>query len=708
MGKLLGFLFFVAGLAAVYIWGIRPLTANTDAGGRAIVLTTRGQPTPRILNDDQRGASTVASRFLARWQARDYNGMYDLLTAAAQARIARQSFVARYGRVMAEATVQSLSAAPGAVQISMPEATVAFSDTMKTRALDVIAQQNRMNLIYERGHWGIDWYPALIFKQLEDPYVVRLQTVAARRGSILDRTGAPFAEDGQYITLGVVPGQISDESRLLNYLSGWLHMPQAQLHHLYTLSWAQPDFFMPIATITQEQFKAAPVGIQGVLNDGVTYEQKDGRVYPQNSVAAILIGYVNPETHRGVAGLERSLDSVLTGTPGARLVVTNQPGTIVAATIAERRMISGKDVRLTIDLPTQRAAERFLGLRNGAAVALDPANGAVLALASTPGYDPNGFEVSASSTHGIGPVRSTFPRATLGTYPTGSIFKIVTMAAALEHGGYSATSPIDGPAVWYGLGAGTPLHDWSAVGHGTISLQEALTQSCDTCFYQVAKKLDGIDPNLLPREARAFGFGAPTGIDAVSETTGLVGDNSYKQKTYHDAWRTGDSVNLSIGQGYFLATPLQTAAMLAAVAAGGARHAPHLILSIGRDRWRTPTASGKLPVSADHLRQIARGMVGVTTENSGTATFVFRGFPWPVAGKTGTAQNPGAKPHAWFGAFAPADHPRIALVVVVENGGEGSMVAAPIARDILTVYLSEVAALRHGASGPQQLTAPSH
>jgi penicillin-binding protein 2 len=245
-------------------------------------------------------------------------------------------------------------------------------------------------------------------------------------------------------------------------------------------------------------------------------------------------------------------------------------------------------------------------------------------------------------------------------------------------------------------------------GHGTISLQEALTQSCDTCFYQVAQHLDGIDQNILPQFARAFGFGSPTGIDYVSEAPGLVGDNAWKEKVYHDAWRAGDTVNLSIGQGFFLATPLQTAAMLAAVADGGTRHVPQLILSVAGEPSATPApkVAGHLPVTAAQLQAIVRGMVGVTTESTGTATFKFLNFPWVVAGKTGTAQNPGVQPHAWFGAFAPADHPRIALAVVVENGGEGSYVAAPVARTILQTFLSEPVAST--VTGPQALPVPSH
>lgn len=706
MGKLLGSLFFFIGLFAVYYWGVRPLTVGTQAPTAPIVLTGLGHPTPVALSDAQRGVAEATRLFLDRWQARDFAAMYASLSPQAQSRIAKAAFIARYRNVLAEATVGSLQAGVGAVRMDMPQATVAFTVTMGTSAVGAIHQDNSMRLVYGDGRWGVDWYPALIFKQLQDPYIVHLVTEHARRGSILDRRGIALAEDGQFWAVNVVPGQITDEPALLQYLSGWLHMDTATIHHLYTLSWAQPDFAMPITTVTDAQYKVAPSGLQTMIdNDGVQLVPTDGRVYPQASVASILVGYVDRTTHRGVAGLEAALDGVLHPTDGASVEVMNRPLTLSIATIATHAGVPGQDVRLTIDLATQRAAEKGLGIRPGAAVALDPGTGAVLALASTPGYDPNRFEVADTVTRGVGPIRSTFPRATLGTYPSGSIFKIVSMAAALERGGYTADTPIDGPGIWYGLGQNNPMHDWLASGHGTISLKEALVQSCDTCFYQVAKKLDGIDQDILPNFARAFGFGAATGIDQVAEAAGLVGDDAYKRRTGRGPWRTGDSVNLSIGQGYFLATPLQVADMLAGVASHGLRPVPRLILQIGARRVLAAKVAATLPVTPPHLQSILDGMVGVTTEDTGTATPAFQGFAWQVAGKTGTAENPGA-PHAWFAAIVPAQRPRIALAVVLENGGEGSQVAAPVARQILQAYLPDALKAATG-TGPEQLIAPS-
>ncbi|MDB5057501.1 MAG: penicillin-binding protein 2, partial [Chloroflexi bacterium] len=538
MGKFLGFCFFVCGVAAVYMWGVRPLTSGSPAAkSTPITITARVSSTRVVYNTDQRAVSGAVSSFLTGWRNGQYSQMYDLLTSAAQHRIGRAQFTARYSAVMAEATVKSVDASLGAIQIEAPVATAAFSTTISTQAVGAFHQANQMHLVYEQNHWRVDWYPALIFKQLEDPYVVHLVPLRARRGSILDRKGKPLAEDGQFETVGVEPGRITDEAMLLSYMSKWLHMDRKQIKHLYTLSWAQPNYFMPITTITQPQVDTAPSGFTSAQNNGLQLQPTPGRIYPHGSLASILIGYVDPATSHGKAGLERSLDGALAGHSGAALLVMNQAHTMTAATIAAHPATDGQDVQLTLDTQEQQALEHALGTRKGAGVAIEPSTGQVLALVSSPGYDPNRFEV-VSATNGIGPVRSLFPRATLGVYPTGSVFKIVTMAAALERGGYRSDTLIDGPGVWYGLGAANPLHDWLASGHGTITLQEALTQSCDTCFYAVAKRLDGIDASILPKYARAFGFGSPTGIDYVSEAAGLVGDDAWKRKTYKDGWRT--------------------------------------------------------------------------------------------------------------------------------------------------------------------------
>jgi penicillin-binding protein 2 len=319
-------------------------------------------------------------------------------------------------------------------------------------------------------------------------------------------------------------------------------------------------------------------------------------------------------------------------------------------------------------------------------------------MASTPGYDPNGFVtgLTPAQYHALvaNPHAPLINHAALGQYPLGSIFKIVTMGAALEGGGYTAATPIAGPPVWYAPRSTIAMHDWNPAGHGVISLREALVQSCDTCFYQIGLHLDQINHDLLPDYVRGWGLGAPTGMVGVDEAAGLIPDPHWTLTTLGKPWVPGNAINMAIGQGYVEVTPLQVAQMLAALGDNGVMHRPYVVQRITTAngavlRTVPPVVTRRLPLSSAHRRDILQAMLGVTTEAQGTATDTFAGFRWPVAGKTGTAQADSGAPHAWFAALAPADHPRIALVVLVEHGGEGAQVAAPIARQLLQTFFTQ-------------------
>jgi penicillin-binding protein 2 len=257
------------------------------------------------------------------------------------------------------------------------------------------------------------------------------------------------------------------------------------------------------------------------------------------------------------------------------------------------------------------------------------------------------------------------------------------------------------------------MHDWNPAGHGVISLHEALVQSCDTCFYQLGLHLDQINHDLLPDYVRGWGFGAPTGLVGVNEAAGVIPDPHWTLTTLGRPWVPGNAVNMAIGQGYVEVTPLQVAQMLAALGDNGLVHRPYVVQRITAAngavmRTFPPIVTRRLPVSSAHRVGILQAMLGVTTEPQGTAAGTFAGFRWPVAGKTGTAQTDSGRPHAWFVALAPADHPRIALVVLVEHGGEGARVAAPIARRLLQTFFTQDYDLAGTASpgGPTVLPVP--
>ncbi|HHH41631.1 MAG TPA: penicillin-binding protein 2, partial [Chloroflexi bacterium] len=446
---------------------------------------------------------------------------------------------------------------------------------------------------------------------------------------------------------------------------------------------------------------------------GIQAHEKEGRTYWDDGVAPHVVGWVAPvpaeqlETYRaqgyrgdewvGVAGLEAWGEPYLAGRHGGTLYLMSPTGQPLSI-LAHRDAVPSRAIYTTIDRPLQQQVQQILGDRKGAIVVLDVHTGAILALASGPSFDPNAFVGPGSGAERnailADPDHPLVNRATQGTYPCGSVFKIVTMAAALEEGGMTPETTFWCPGYWEGLGPQYRKRCWKEEGHGNINLKDALTASCDVTFYAVGQALDGIDPGILPRFGRAFGLGVPTGLAEIPETPGLMPDPEWKQATYGENWWPGDSVNLAIGQGYLLVTPLQVARMMAAVANGGTLYRPYLVQRIGAageaypEVVAQPEAMGTLPISPEHLAVIREALAGVTTSPIGTAAHRFVGMSIPVAGKTGTAEAPGEEslPHSWFAAYAPADEPEIAVVVMVENAGEGSSVAAPMVRQVVEAY----------------------
>ena len=234
MGKFLGLCFFACGMAAVYFWGVRPLLSQSSTASTLPPVTIVARATtPPASSTDQQAAARAARAFLAAWQGKHYSAMYDELTAAAKHRISRRAFESRYSAIADEATIESVSATVGSVTLDVPLATVGFNVQFVTQALGSIRQTNEMHLVFTGDRWQVDWYPALIFKQLVDPYVVHLETLPSRRGSILDRHGTPLAADGQFMQLGVEPGLILDEKGLLSYRQQLA--PHGRSHHQASL-----------------------------------------------------------------------------------------------------------------------------------------------------------------------------------------------------------------------------------------------------------------------------------------------------------------------------------------------------------------------------------------------------------------------------------------------------------------------------------------
>jgi penicillin-binding protein 2 len=690
---------------AVLLFTISSILLCTTASCQTAPLSLGGEPTA-IPTPVLPGLEEVALGFLKSWERPDYEGMYALLSPPAQAEITQAEFVQYYRDVATEITMTALETQLISLLQDGPQGQAAYRLVMDTVLVGRIEMDNIMALSYVDGHWKVNWSPGLIFRELEGGNILRMFRHAPSRGNIYDRYGTGLAVEDQAVTVGVVPGQIEDEDRLLAELGRILGLEAASIKEKYAL--ARPDWYVPIGDLSFDASQAHYSTLTSLPS--VVLRDKWVRAYRHGGLAAHLLGYMgrieqgeqaewvakgySGDELVGKAGLERWGEPYLGGQRGGTLVALTPAGRQLV-TIKEQPAVQSRSIYITLDQRLQQVAEATLGDERGAVVALDPNTGQILAMASRPTFDSNMFitgidsgqwQVLASDAS-----RPLVNRATQGTYPPGSVFKIVTMAAALEEGGLTPGSTFNCPGIWYGLGKDWPKTCWLERGHGQVNLVQALTVSCDVTFYELGKGLYELDPTLLPRYARLFGLGAPIALEVAEEAAGLVPDPDWKIAELGESWFPGDSVNLAIGQGYLLVTPLQVATMVAAVGNGGILYRPQLVLKVSAsseepEQVFEPQELGRLPIKPETLSAIREGLLGAATSPGGTAYHAFKGVEMAVAGKTGTAENPGGDPHAWFAGYAPADDPQIAVVVLVENGGEGSQVAAPLFRQVVEAF----------------------
>jgi penicillin-binding protein 2 len=635
--------------------------------------------------------------------------MYSLLSASSRATLESESFSQRYQNAMTSASVLTVTTSLESVLREQEQARAAFAVTFQTALFGTLSASGTMSLSLQSEAWGIDWEPGAIWPQLEGDKYFHTRYSIPVRANIYDRDGLGLATEGTIVTLGVIPGQIEDETSLLQTLSAVTGLSADTIRARYAS--ANPDWKIPVADIAAEVSVEQNEALSAI--SGIYREEKDGRTYPHGAACPHVVGWVAPvpaeqlQAYRsrgyrgdemvGVAGLEAWGEDILAGQHGGRLSIITATGEEVAQ-LAQREPAPGRPIYTTFSRDFQESVQQILGNRKGAVVVLDPRTGAVRALVSAPGFDANVFvgptsdmeraQVLTDARHPL------VNRATQGTYPTGSVFKIVTMSAGMDEATLDPTgSTFNCPGYWDGLGRGARKYCWKADGHGQVNLQDGLSTSCNVTFYNVGKTLHELDADALPRMGSSFGLGEATGLLGLYEESGLMPGPEWKQNALGELWYPGDTVNLAIGQGYLRVTPLQAARMIAAVANEGTLHRPFIMQRIGPDaqgaeQVMQPEVVGSLPLSPDHLAALRAGLLGVTTQSIGTATHRFSGLDIPVAGKTGTAESGGedTTPHSWFVAYAPADDPEIALAVVVENAGEGSTVAAPLARQVIEAY----------------------
>ena len=422
------------------------------------------------------------------------------------------------------------------------------------------------------------------------------------------------------------------------------------------------------------------------------------RDYPQGEVAAHILGYTGeldrkqleqkkPEGYRlgdviGKMGVERSYEDLLRGKWGGLNLEVDGAGRVLRI-MGETPAQSGKDLTLTIDLELQKAAESALGTQKGAIVVLDPNNGAVLAMASYPRFDPNIFSapITPQTWQELQAKGNPFLNLALRGFPPASTFKIVTATAGMESGKYPPNTVL-GTYAYLNV-AGTRFGEWNKRGFGSMGYVGAMAWSSNTFFGQVGRGSGG--KNLI-KWARNYGFGKPTGIELEGETAGLIADDAWKRKNFRNwGWTVGDTVNMSIGQGFTLATPLQVAVMFSAIANNGYRVQPHLLQTDSTVKQQQKVNLNLKPTTISTVKKGLRAVV-----NGGTGGRLNVPELPPSAGKSGTAEAPPGEPHAWFGAFAPYNNPEIAVVAFAQHsGGGGGSVAAPMVRQVMEAYFKD-------------------
>jgi penicillin-binding protein 2 len=617
--------------------------------------------------------------------------MYDLLSSGAQAATSRDVFVRRYTNIRDGIGETRLVVQPSspATEADPAASQVAFQATHTLALFGDVVDTNTLSLVKEQDAWKVAWQPSLIFTGLTTTTTVRVTPDVPARGRILDRTGKPLADNGSILAVGVVPGDIKDEPALLAGVSDALGLDQATVKQRY--QGGQPTWFMPIAQRSEADRADLEQKIGSI--PGVSLQDKPARVYPLGPAAAHVVGYVGHPTADelrqlapsgydesdwiGRAGIEASAEQRLAGVRGGSVQIVDQAGKLVR-TIAQKAAVAGEDIKLSLDAGIQEQAASALGDKTGSVVILDPRDNGVLALASEPSFDPNQFVIGLSDEQWQqlnGPDHPLVLRAAESAYPTGSIFKVITMAAGMEQGGFKTSNTFDCGLDWNGL-PGVTLHNWMK--QGTLNLTEALTESCNPAFYEIGLKLDRQDPTILPGYGKAFGLGQLTHITGIQEVSGTLPDPAWKQQQLHESWSSGDSVNLAIGQGYLLATPLQMANAYAALARGGALMAPALLAE-----QRDTQSIGSLNLQQTTLTAILDGMKRVTSTPNGTAYYAFRDEKLQIAAKTGSAENENPDAHAWFVGFLPPDKPTLLVLVMIEGGQHGGTVAAPVGRSLI-------------------------
>ena len=662
-------------------------------------------------------AQAATRAFLDAWKADDYPTMYNLLTSISKDAISVADFEKHYRGVATEAALSGLDYEILSALVFSPEdAQVSYRLTLHSALVGDIQRDTLMNLSNEKGQWRVQYDDTLVLPELAGGNYLAMERYVPSRGNIYDRVGHALVAQSDVTAIGLIPGQIdpAQQDTLFNELVRLTGLRAEDIIARYATFPPGSDWYLPLGEVASSEVARRYDVLSGL--GGLRLSLYKARYYFDGGIAPHVVGYVSTiqagdeekylrkgyrrDERVGQSGLEKWGEDYLSGKRGGSLYVFNsqsQPVTRLAETQPQPAMA----IYTTLDRDFQLAVQRSIQGFRAAVVVLERDTGRVLAMASSPSFDPNAFEPGNFNSYTLlndifnNPAKPWVNRATQGLYPLGSVFKIITMSGALQSGVFT-------PATTYQCGyffdeiSGVTLHDWTydhymkdgrTIPSGLLTLPEGLIRSCNPFFWHIGLGLyDAGYTKTISDMARGFGLGSPTGIEGLDEEAGQIPDPASQI----------DATNLAIGQGNTLVTPLQVATFIAAVGNGGTLYRPQVIEKIAPPdgepvRTFSPIVNGKLPVSPENLKVLQDALRGViaSTKPFGTAWHRFTGLNILVAGKTGTATSGYGDPHAWFAGYTfegRENKPDIAAAVIVENIGEGSDYAAPIFRRIVELY----------------------
>jgi len=664
-------------------------------------------PSPQINTTRSPDVKQAAQAFLNLWAEENYIEMYAMLSRLSKDAFPEDVFTKRYQDTANAMTLVDLTSEVTSALTNPRDAQVGYTVNFETSLVGTIARSMVMNLTMEDNIWKVQWEEGMILPELKGGNYLSMDISAPARGNIYDTDGNALVAQSEVVALGITPGGIGDgqHGALISYLSELTGLNPDFIRSKY--EFAGPDWYIPIGETARSNVDRYYSTLSTL--GGLNMNYYTSRYYFNGGVAAHITGYVQsifPEEldeykrmgYRGDekvgrTGLEAWGEEVLTGKKGASLYVIRPDGSVETRIGYADSQLS-QSIYTTVEEDFQAEVELAINGFRGAVVVLERDTGRVLAMASSPTFDPNLFDPNNFNSGWmlsdmLNPQENRLlNRAAQSAYPLGSVFKIITMAAALETDTFKADDVYYCGHTFTDL-EGVTLYDWTYEKElppsGDLTLSEGLMRSCNPWFYHIGLTMyqRGLT-NTIAEMAREFGLGSPTGIGQIDEVAGNI----------PDTLNEGDSVQLAIGQASMLATPLQVATFIAAVGNGGTLYQPQLVEKIApADGDPTfefePIVSGTLPVTEENLAIIQEAMRSVVANARGTARNAMLGLQIPIYGKTGTAQNPPLRPHAWFAGYTDLgnpDRPDIAVVVLAENAGEGSEIAAPIFRRVIELY----------------------